>query len=139
MESREAINTELGLLCGRDCIFLDEVKVENSGGTLVLIGDINGHLCEEKSTDDYLGYTMRFHGVLALRMIELDSSYGVASKSSFDVVHSSEWASTLGGKVASQHRHYCVATYDYVFDIICDSCDLNIKRGSWAQQGSRLG
>ena len=51
MEKATAVNTCLGVLKGRDCIYLDQVKQDDLNN-LTFIGDINGHLISQdrKST-----------------------------------------------------------------------------------------
>jgi len=67
------IETSLGCFFGRDCIFLDQVTFEHGAWTLALKGEINGNLCTRKQPGAYVPYTLRFIGVLALKMVELDS------------------------------------------------------------------
>ena len=43
MEKATAVNTCLGVLKGRDCIYLDQVK-QDALNNLTFTGDINGHL-----------------------------------------------------------------------------------------------
>ncbi len=113
------IQTKLGILHGRDCIYLDKVKLLNGNNTLVLIGEINGNLCSEQRIGADIPYKLIFTGVLALKMIELDSWDG-NSESSFDEVINSTWVKCLGGKVQSWHKHYLVQTYDEVFEVVCE-------------------
>jgi hypothetical protein len=114
------IETALGRLDGRDCIYLDSFAFEDGTGTLVLDGSINGNLCSTRQPGRFVPYTLRFRGVLAIKMVELDSC-DWDMESSFDEIRDSEWIRSLGGKVTAAHRHYFVQTYDYVFDVVC--CD----------------
>jgi len=118
MNNHFPINTELGILKGRDCIFLDEVKLEIGQNNLILLGEINGDLCSREQSGLYIPYEISFNGVLALKMIELDS-WDYNSKSSFDEIMESNWIKELGGKVKSKHRHFFFQTYDEVFEIVC--------------------
>ena len=43
MEKATAVNTCLGVLMGRDCIYLDQVK-QDALNNLTFTGDIDGHL-----------------------------------------------------------------------------------------------
>src|SRR5687768_13982998 len=43
MQQRTAIQTELGLLRGRDCIYLDKVSITDRTRTLLLEGEVNGN------------------------------------------------------------------------------------------------
>ena len=46
MEKATAVNTCLGVLKGRDCIYLDQVK-QDALNNLTFTGDINGHLISQ--------------------------------------------------------------------------------------------
>jgi hypothetical protein len=59
------IETALGRLDGRDCIYLDGFAFEDGTGTLVLDGSINGNLCSNRQPGRFVPYTLRFRGVLA--------------------------------------------------------------------------
>lgn len=112
------IETFLGRLDGRDCIFLDGFSFDDPKGTLVLKGSINGNLCTARQSGHFIPYRLKFRGVLAIKMVELDSC-DWDFESAFDEVHDSQWVASLGGKVTVSHRHFFVQTYDYVFDIAC--------------------
>lgn len=120
------IITPYGILSGRDCVYLDDVKFENRTNTLLLEGSISGNLCGIPQDAD-LQYILQFRGVLALNMIELDS-WNWKSASSFDEIRESDWISSLGGKVTLDHRHFFLQTYDDIFQVVCLSYELNISR-----------
>ncbi len=119
------IETSLGHLYGRDCIYLDGFEFEEKMGTLVLDGCINGNLCATKQPGRFVPYTLRFRGVLAFKMVELDSC-DWDFESSFDEVRDSDWIPLLGGKVTAAHHHFFVQTYDYVFDVVCNDYEFEI-------------
>lgn len=120
-----AIDTELGLLKGRNCIYLDEVSIEDGTNTLVLKGDVNGNLCSRGRAGEDMQFALKFTGVLALKMIELDS-WGWKGESCFDEILDSEWIRKLGGKVTAAHRHFQIQTYDDVFDVVCSDYEFRI-------------
>lgn len=121
------IETALGRLDGRDCIYLDRFAFEDGTGTLVLDGAINGTLCTIPQPGRFVPFTLRFLGVLAVKMVELDSC-DWDFESSFDEVRDSEWISSLGGKVTAAHRHFFVQTYDYVFDVVvCEGYEFDVQ------------
>ena len=126
MQTYKPVETDLGILEGRDCIYLDEVFLKDNQTTLILVGEINGNLCSNKQSGKFISFELIFSGVIALQMIELDS-WDFASKASFDEVVESDWIGELGGKVDSTHRHYLVQTYDDVFDVVCHSYQLKLK------------
>ncbi len=121
------IDTELGILSGRDCIYLDKVDLTNGTNTLKLSGEINGNLCSQKRSGLFIPYQFTFSGVLALKMIELDS-WDFLSESSFDEIKKSTWLKKLDGKVnPSEHKHYIIQTYDEVFEVICNKFKFEIN------------
>jgi hypothetical protein len=119
------IETALGRLDGRDCIYLDRFAFEDGTGTLVLQGSINGDLCGNLQPGRFLPYTLQFRGVLAIKMVELDSC-DWDFESSFDEVRDSEWIRSLHGKATGAQRHFIVQTYDYVFDVVCEGYDFEV-------------
>lgn len=119
MPSNIPIETPLGRLDGRDCIYLHGFAFEYGPCTLVLDGSINGNLCSIKQPGRSILYTLRFSGVLAVKMVELDLC-DWSFESSFDEVRDSEWVRLLGGKVTAAFRHFFVQTYDFVFDVVCE-------------------
>lgn len=112
------IETALGRLQGRDCIFLDHFAFEDGVGTLVLNGSINGDHCTPRQPDCFVPYTLRFLGILAIKIMALDLSDWKWS-SCFDEIHDSEWIQSMEGKIPVEQRHFFVQTYDYVFDVVC--------------------
>lgn len=121
------VETALGILKGRDCIYLDKVSFQNGLNTLVLKGEINGNLCSLPRKGEFISYSAIFRGVIALKMIELDS-WDFKSQSSFDLIKNSSWIRELGGKVNTEHRHYLIQTYDEVFEIVCSEVEFQINQ-----------
>ena len=126
MNKHTPINTELGILKGRDCIYLDKVKFKDGLNRLVLIGEINGNLCGKKQIGVDISYELSFGGVLALKMVELDS-WDQSTESSFSEVLESSWVNELGGKVEQHHRHFIIQTYDEVFEVVCNNYVFSVK------------
>ena len=120
------IETALGRFYGRDCIYLDRLVFQDRTTTLVLEGGIDGDLCTVPQRGSFVSYALRFRGVLALKMVELDS-WDWGCESSFDEVHESEWLRALGGKVTAAHRHFVVQTYDDVFEVVCETFEFEIQ------------
>ena len=118
----QPIETEYGFLAGRDCIYLDGVSFADGTYSLRLSGKINKHLASDppQSPEMFIPYELMFSGVLALKMIELDS-WDFECESSFDEILDSEWIENLGGKVTSADKHIFVQTYDDVFEVVCSS------------------
>ena len=127
----QPIDTEVGVIFGRDAIFLDSVIVGVYPNSLELIGEFNSSLCSKyKDRDEFIKYNLKFSGVLAYMMTELDLR-DFLGKSSFDLVVNSEWINELNKwnsskKLKSDHKHFMVFTYDDVFDVICQSYELTL-------------
>jgi hypothetical protein len=119
------LETTVGHLRGRDCIYLDSVSLPDEIRVLVLRGTINGDLTERRVPGVFLPFEARFTGVLAIRVVELDS-WSFAGDSSLDEVLDSPWIAELGGKVTPDHRHFTIQTYDDVFDVVCESASVSV-------------
>jgi hypothetical protein len=117
------IETSIGILKGRDAIYLDTFDFELHG-VLKLGGEINGNLASS-SIDRFIRYSIIFSDVIVFKVIELDS-WDYQFDSSFDEVIDSEWCKTLGGKITPDHKHYQVQTYDYVIEIVASKFNMSI-------------
>ena len=108
MEKATAVNTCLGVLKGRDCIYLDQVK-QDALNNLTFTGDINGHLISQcRDEKDWFPYTLTFRRVLTHFACELDTYENMALpvREDFD---------------KGIYRHYRLFTYDDVYNIIAVS------------------
>src|ERR1700742_1255790 len=119
------VETPVGWLRGRDAVSAESVTFVDRTGTLVLRGEINGELCEHREPGLFLPFVLRFSGVLAVRMVELDS-WKSAGESSFNELMDSPWIAQLGGKVTSFHRHFVLQTHAEVFEVVCTGYDIAI-------------
>ena len=129
MEKAAAVNTCLGVLKGRDCIYLDQVK-QDALNNLTFTGDINGHLISQcRDEKDWFPYTLTFRQVLAYFTCELDTYENLAGTeyldgSSFDLIEDSTWLMFLPVREDFDkgiYRHYRLFTYDDVYNIIAVS------------------
>ena len=129
MEKATAVNTCLGVLKGRDCIYLDQVK-QDGLNNLTFTGDINGHLVSQhRDEKDWFPYTLTFRRVLAYFSCELDTYKNMAGTeyiagSSFDLIEDSTWLKSLPVREDFDkdiYRHYRLFTYDDVYNIIAVS------------------
>ena len=127
MATNVAVDTPVGTLSGRDCIYLDDISFGDDANTLILKGELNGSLCSNAALGSTYSYVATFHGLMAIEMLELDS-WNWSGESSFDEVQHSEWVARLGGKVTSEHRHLLFQTYDLVFNIVCSRFDFETVR-----------
>ena len=126
MEKATAVNTCLGVLKGRDCIYLDQVK-QDALNNLTFTGDINGHLISQcRDEKDWFPYTLTFRQVLAYFTCELDTYENMAGTeyldgSSFDLIEDSTWLKSLPVREDFDkgiYRHYRLFTYDDVYKIL---------------------
>ncbi len=129
MEKATAVNTCLGVLKGRDCIYLDQVK-QDALNNLTFTGDINGHLISQcRDEKNWFPYTLTFRQVLAYFTCELDTYENMAGTeyldgSSFDLIEDSTWLKSLPVREDFDkgiYRHYRLFTYDDVYNIIAVS------------------
>ena len=98
MATYVAVDTAVGTLSGRDCIFLDDISFgDANANTLILSGELNGNLCSNADLGSTFSYVATFHGVMALEMLELDS-WSWSGESSFDEVQHSVGSQSLVGK-----------------------------------------
>ena len=131
-ENFEPINTEMGVISGRDAIYLDSVDFDYAQHIVRLTGEINGNLCSVKSGREWIKHSLTFSGVLDFRMTELDFSVH-AGASSFDRVINSNLLNALrkndsGEKLTAKHKHYVLLSFDDVFNIVCDSYNLTLNQ-----------
>ena len=137
MNRCKVVKTAIGTLWGRDCIFLDNVTMSN--GELILTGTINTDIVlefvqpEGMPKSGELPYEFTFRGVLAVRIIELDTwesqnhDDDAFMESSFEEILDSSWLSNLGGKISSACRHFRIATYDDIVEVISGSFEIEFK------------
>lgn len=131
MQISKLIETEIGVLWGRDCVYLDHTSKANAG-TLLLRGTINCRIVRnylpppgwEQAED--LPFELLFHNVLGFQMLELDAwgtqneDLSALSESCFEEVENSMWLKRLHDKL-ERLRHLRLATYDDVFDVLCET------------------
>ena len=129
MGKATAVYTCLGVLKGRDCIYLDQVKLDGLDN-LTFTGDINGHLISQhRDEKDWFPYTLTFRRVLTHFACELDTYENLAGTEhldgrSFDLIENSSWLKSLPVREdfdKSVYRHYRLFTYDVVYNIIAVS------------------
>ena len=116
------IETSLGILKGRDCIYLD--KVYKKDRSYLFEGEINGRLLNN-GKDGFIKYKLEFKDVISMFTCELDSYDAINTNSvySFEIVEDSKYLKII---VANDEldikslKHYRLKTYDEVFDIIAE-------------------
>lgn len=53
---------------------------------------------------------------------------GLVYESSFDEINQSNWIASMDGKISPDHRHFILATYDDVIEVICQDFDLALEQ-----------
>ena len=131
MQISKLIETEIGVLWGRDCVYLDHTMIPDAG-TLLLRGTIDCRIVRnflpppgwEQSED--LPFELLFHRVLGFQMLELDAwgtqneDLTALSESCFEEVENSMWLKRLHVNL-ERLRHFRLATYDDVFDVLSET------------------
>ena len=116
------IETSLGILKGRDCIYLD--KVYKKDRSYLFEGEINGRLLNN-SVDRYIKYKLEFKNVISMFACELDSYDAINTNSvySFEIIENSKYLKTIAANDEldiKSLKHYRLKTYDEVFEIIAE-------------------
>jgi hypothetical protein len=123
--------TEVGIISGRDAIHLDEIRVDYAKSRIELFGEFASALCSNSSSEfDFIKYAISFAGIFFFKMTELDFST-LASESSFDEVLNSKLVEHFkehdsASKLRFGHKHYVFRTYDYIFEVVCQSFELKL-------------
>jgi hypothetical protein len=132
-ENIKPIITEVGLIYGRDAIFLDKVNFINEE-TFELLGEFSGSLCENLNDNNDVKFKIVFKNVHLFKMTELDFDE-VEYKSSFDEIENSIQINKMIEidnqnnikKIDKTYKHYIFRTYDTVFEIIGKDYSLEIN------------
>ena len=117
------VMTPFGIINGRDGLYLAKVEFTHNLWQLVIYLFVNTKNCSKGKISDDSRLKLTFTGVLATKIIEIDS-WDWNSASCIDEVKDSDWIVSLGGKITKEHRHYFVQTYDDVFDVVCTQMDM---------------
>lgn len=123
MEKLVGLNTEVGMLKGRDAIFLDRIVFDRETEA-TLTGDFN-------SDQGNKNFEMRFKGIVYFSAIELDFDER-GQMESLGIIENSEKIKSFRSldhsrKTNDEHKHYYVRTYDTVLEIVSDKFELTIK------------
>jgi hypothetical protein len=123
MEKLTGINTEIGIIKGRDAIYLDKILFSKET-ELTLTGEFSYDKWDKK-------FEMTFKGIVFLSTIELDFDKR-GQNESLAVVEDSETIKEFkkldhSSKINDRYKHYYIRTYDTVFEIISDRFELTIE------------
>ncbi len=119
--NKPIIIEELGLIYGRDAIFLDKIIFEDEHNNVKLIGEFSGALCENIKNKEWIKYEILFKNILEFRLIKLDFFDDSEYSSSFEKVLNSDKVKT------DNQNHYIFHTYDDVIELIATDFEINIK------------
>lgn len=122
MEDIEAIETEYGVIIGRDGIYLDLILYPNENELL-----FKGEL---RAADHFKKFELKFSTIVYSKAVEFDFD-NRDYIACFGVIENSQLLKELNkqdhsSKLNAEHRHYYFSTYDTVFEIISDRYELII-------------
>lgn len=144
MAQRKIIHTPLGILKGRDCVYLISLSMYPSSVLTLNLG-VNPALIKNAiqprrdsgaTSRKLLPLTINFSGVGGFRSLELETwehqneEENALIDSSFEEVTESPWIAKLHDAtgeyqpmVKAHDRHLELLTYDHVIDVICTNFD----------------
>lgn len=128
------LDTPVGILCGRDCIYLDSAE-QNELRQLMIQGELNSRLIginrdKPLKNIEFIPYLLTFERVIAMTSCELDTHENAVKRddeaewASFMEIQDSPWLNQLPIRNdidRSIYRHFRVYTYDVVFDVFAAS------------------
>lgn len=127
-----AINTHIGYLEGRDCIYLKKV-IQDEFDDLIFECKLNGHLVSSLKNDEWLNCVLTFKSVIYYQSCEIDTYFNqmdfLNTKSSFDEIKDSQLLKDTPIRQdvnKDRHHHYVVHTYDFIFDILAKEYELTV-------------
>lgn len=123
MEKIIGIETDYGIIEGRDGIYLDSISYP-SETELILKGEFS-------TNQDFKKYEIKFSGIIYLNSIELDFDERV-SMASFGFIDNSALIIKFrqidhSSKLNLKHKHFYFRTYDTVFEIVAENYGLKHK------------
>ena len=133
MEYRAIKTKEIGIIYGRDAIYLDEFRqIFGTEYCCIFKGEFSSSLTDINSDKHFIPYIFSFSDVIYYQCCELDLYINEKKlDSSFDLVCNSSLIQELkngsiSSKISEDHKHYVLQTYDYIFDIIAKDYKLVI-------------
>lgn len=122
------IETDIGILWGRDAIFLSNIEFDYNRNLVRLKGDLASRYDKDNCQTNY---TLEFSGVYIFNMVELDLSFEVLefdfNESSFLEVKDSNLVKTAKKIRKVDLRHFVVQTYDDVFEVVCKDFTMSLS------------
>lgn len=119
------IETELGIIKGRDSILIKAVETFLYPLSLKLSGTVDGTHCTYKLNDRSIPFHLFFNSVEMYNCFMLDfSPVDKDLQSSFDEVIDSELLESM--RLLKTHKHYIISTYDHVFEVAAKAYDFKL-------------
>ena len=124
---REPIETPVGVVRGRDAIFLDALLHEGDLSALECAGELSATLCDSYTgSANWIGFKLKFLHVPFFRGWEIEAyPFKLEKQSSFDLVKDSTLLRELD---TQKHKHYVLSTYDYIYEIVAKNFELTLGR-----------
>ncbi len=128
------IDTEVGVISGRDGIYLD--RLESDGRDLTVTGEFNGSLVSRNAGNlEWIPYELVFQSVLSYFTCELDTyeamtEYRTDRSESFLLVEESPYLRDLPVRSdykREEYHHYLLYTYDVVLNVLAKKMNLKIR------------
>lgn len=132
----QAIKTLVGIVAGRNAIYLHNIEHRYEDQTIVFEGIFESQLCSDYAGNkEELKYKITFNRVLYFRMVELDHyPLNILNEtvSSIDENIDSQLIQELKAKdsafkVRPEHRHFIIATYDDIFDVVAFDVKIEVE------------
>lgn len=126
----QPIQTSVGILEGRDAIYLERIDHDYARRRVAFVGEINANLASMyQGAAKWLRYQITFKGVDAMCMTELDCyEHELDLASSFDRV----LVPRLKSRVKPCEQ-FVFATYDHVFELMASGYEIEISNEPPAQ------
>lgn len=132
MENIITIEDEkLGILYGRDCIFVDSVI--QTDATLKFKGEINGNLASNIKAVKWIPYELIFKDVIKYVSCELDTyeadknEIQAMNKGSLVVIQDSDHLKNISVRDdynKNDYKHFIIYTYDFVYNVFAVDYEL---------------
>lgn len=143
MEHIQSVFTPLGIVYGRDGIYVDQINYRLDDRTLTIKGELNGALCSEYEGDEFVPYTLHCKQVYAFQTIELDVSESEITEPFLNLMstnhtpsnYQSNWLQIYSSSLIEQVKkvrqidihHLLLYTYDDVITIGCTHYEMSIN------------
>ncbi|NMM52927.1 hypothetical protein [Paenibacillus aquistagni] len=120
-----ALQTKVGVISGRDAIYMDEYVYNCQSRELTVRGEFNYNQFSqlEEEGEAFIPFVWTFHNVLYVESTELDFySQERLIEASFGLIQPSARLEAMreegNTKLTEEHRHFVIATYDEVIEVI---------------------